>query len=111
MPKVIDVKSSKIIVVEGTATMFEDVKDVFDIKIYVETDDEIRKKWFIDRAVEERNQNLENALKHWEYISHAGEKYVKPHRKEADIIINGKADLKYFGQILEYIHTFTNNFQ
>lgn len=111
MPKAIDVPSSKIIIVEGTATMFEDVRDVFDIKIYVETDNEIRKKWFIDRAVEERNQDIQNALKHWEYITDAGEKYVKPYRREADMVINGKADLKYFAQILEYIHTITNNFQ
>lgn len=110
MPKAIDVKSSKIIIVEGTATMYEGVKDVFDIKIYVETDDEIRKKWFIARAVEERNQDVQNALKHWEYITEAGQKYVKPYRKESDMIINGKADLKYFAQILEYIHTITNNF-
>ena len=110
MPKAIDVKSSKIIIVEGTATMYEGVKDVFDIKIYVETDDEIRKKWFIARAVEERNQDVQHALKHWEYITEAGQKYVKPYRKESDMIINGKADLKYFAQILEYIHTITNNF-
>lgn len=110
MPKAIDVKSNKIIIVEGTATMYEDVKDVFDVKIYVETDDEVRKKWFIDRAVEERNQDVQNALKHWEYITEAGQKYVKPFRKESDIIINGKADLKYFAQILEYIHTITNSF-
>ena len=110
MPKAIDVKSSKIIIVEGTATMYEGVKDVFDIKTYVETDDEIRKKWFIARAVEERNQDVQNALKHWEYITEAGQKYVKPYRKESDMIINGKADLKYFAQILEYIHTITNNF-
>jgi len=111
MPKAIDVPSSKIIIVEGIATMFDGVKDVFDVKIYVETDDEVRKKWFLDRAVEERNQDMENALKHWNYISEAGEKYVKLHRKEADMVINGKADLKYFGHILEYIHTITNNFQ
>lgn len=111
MPKVLDVKSSKIIVVEGIATMFEDVKDIFDVKIYVETEDDLRKKWFVNRAIEERNQDLENALKHWEYISYAGEKYVKPYRKEADIVINGKADLRYFSQILEYIHAITNNYQ
>ena len=111
VPKSIDVKSSKIIIVEGIATMYDDVKNVFDIKIYVETDNDVRKKWFIERAVNERNQDINNALKHWEYILNAGEKYVKPYRNNADIIINGKADLKYFAQILEYIHTITNNFQ
>ena len=111
VPNAIDVKSSKIIIVEGTATMYEDVKDVFDVKIYIETDDEVRKKWFIDRAISERNQDIENALKHWDYIAVAGEKYVKPYRKEADLILNGKANLKYFAHIIEYIHTITNNFQ
>ena len=111
VPNAIDVPSSKIIIVEGTATMYNDVKDIFDIKIYIETDDTIRKKWFIDRAISERNQDMENALKHWDYISVAGTKYVKPYRKEADLVLNGQANLKYFAQILEYIHTITNNFQ
>lgn len=111
MPKAIDVHSQKIIVVEGIATMYESVKDVFDIKIYVETENELRKSRFMNRAVEERNQCLENAEKHWNYIAEAGEKYVKPFRKEADLVINGNSDLKYFAQMLEYIHEITNNFE
>lgn len=111
VPKSLDVPSQKIIVVEGIATMYEDVKDVFDIKIYVETDNELRKSRFISRAVEERNQDKENAIKHWNYISDAGEKYVKPFRKEADLVLNGNSDLGYFAEILEYIYSITNNFQ
>jgi uridine kinase len=111
MPKAIDVKSQKIIVVEGIATMYDTVKDVFDIKIYVETENELRKNRFLNRAVEERNQSIENAQKHWNYIAQAGEKYVKPFRKEADLVINGNSDLKYFAQMLEYIHEITNNFE
>lgn len=107
MPKAIDVKSQKIIVVEGIATMYESVKDVFDIKIYVETENNLRKSRFINRAIEERNQSEENALKHWNYIAQAGEKYVKPFRREADLVINGNSDLKYFAQMLEYIHEIT----
>ena len=79
--------------------------------IYVETDNDIRKNRFISRAKEERNQSLENALKHWDYITHAGEKYVRPFRSEADFVLNGNADLNYFAEILEYIHAITNNFQ
>jgi len=107
MPKAIDVASQKIIVVEGIATMYEAVKDVFDIKIYVETENDLRKSRFMNRAVEERNQSEENAIKHWNYITSAGEKYVKPFRKEADLVINGNSDLKYFAQMLEYIHEIT----
>lgn len=106
-----DVKSEKIIVVEGIATMYNDVKDIFDIKIYIEADNKVRRERFIQRACNERNQTLENALKYWEYIVQAGENYVKPFRSDADFVLNGNADLQYFSQILEYIHTFTNNFQ
>ena len=91
--------------------MYDAIKDVFDIKIYVETDKEIRRSRFVSRAIEERNQDEENALKHWDYISQAGEKYVKPFRKEADLVLNGNSDLSYFAQILEYIYTITNNFE
>jgi len=111
VPKAFDVPSQKIIVVEGIATMYDTVKDVFDIKIYVETENELRKNRFMTRAVEERNQSRENAEKHWNYIANAGEKYVKPFRREADLVINGNSDLKYFAQMLEYIHEITNNFQ
>ncbi len=104
------IPSNKVVVVEGMASMYGDNKDIFDAKIYVETDLEIRKDRFLRRAYMERNQDLDNAKKHWDYILGAGEKYVQPYRKEADIIINGDADLGYFTQILEYIHTITNNF-
>ena len=111
VPNAIDVKSQKIIIVEGIATMYDEVKDIFDIKIYVETDNELRLSRFMSRAVEERNQDRENALKHWNYISQAGEKYVKPFRKEADLVLNGNSDLNYFAQILEHIYNITNNFE
>lgn len=110
VPNSIPVSSKKIIVVEGMSTMYKDVKDIFDIKIYIETEDEERKQRFLKRAAE-RNQNEENAQKHWDYVKLAGQKYVQPARNDADMVINGNSDLDYFSQILEYIHTITNNFQ
>lgn len=111
IPKSIPVQSKKIIIVEGTATLFNPVKDIFDIKFYIETNDETRKARFIERAEVERNQDLENAIKHWNYLIGAGEKYINPTRSEADIILNGDIDLEYFSQILTYIYTITNNFE
>ncbi|MBR6126894.1 hypothetical protein IKQ21_04335 [bacterium] len=111
VPKAKFVPSNKVIVVEGMATMYGKNKDIYDVKLYVETDLDIRHDRFINRACTERNQDLENAKKHWEYILGAGEKYVKPYRSEADIILNGDSDLDYFSQVLEYIHTITNNFE
>ncbi|MBR6098916.1 AAA family ATPase [bacterium] len=105
-----DIFSNKFIVVEGIATMYETVQDVFDIKIYVETANDVRKERFVTRACKERNQDEENALKHWNYLIEAGDKYVKPFRNQADIVLDGNIELEYFASILEYIHAITNNF-
>lgn len=110
VPNAIPIKAEKIIVVEGMSTMYKDVKEIFDIKVYIETDCCEREQRFLSRAVE-RNQDEENAKKHWEYVKTAGQKYVQPAKQETDMVICGNADLTYFSQIIEYIHTITNNFQ
>jgi uridine kinase len=110
IPKSQKIISNKIIVVEGIATMYEEVRDIFDIKIYIETENDIRRERFIKRAVTERQQSEENALKHWEYLLSAGQKYVIPNRENADLVLDGNSDLEYFEQILKYLNTVTNNF-
>ncbi|HIS54861.1 TPA: AAA family ATPase [Candidatus Galligastranaerophilus gallistercoris] len=105
-----DVKSNKIVVIEGMATMFEPVRDVFDIKIYVEACRKTRKKRFLERA-KFRNQDMENAIKHWGYVEGAGIKYIKPAKEFSDIVVNGEADLEYFTQVIEYINHITNSFE
>lgn len=105
----IPVKSNKIIVFEGMATMFKPVCDLFDVKIYIETDKKIRKKRFLNRA-SKRNQDRENALKHWTYVENAGEKYIQPAKEHSDIIVSGNCSLDYFVQIIEFINYITNSF-
>ena len=109
-PLSLPVKSTKIIVAEGIATMYGDVKDIFDIKIYVDVNKKAQKKWFFDRAGK-RNQNQKNAQKHWDYIQDAAKKYIIPHKADADIVINGAANLNNFCDIVEYIYKITNRFE
>ncbi len=108
-PNSIFVKSNKIIIVEGMCSIYDKVKDVFDIKIYIDLDEQERKRRFLNRAIS-RNQDNENALKHWNYILDAGKKYLQPHKKDCEIIINGECDLEYFAHMVEYIKLITNNF-
>ena len=108
VPKAIPVEAQMVIVVEGMATLYDVVKDLFDIKIYVDVDVKIQEKWFLDRAIT-RNQDRENAIKHLNYARNAYRKYIEPSRKDADIIINANAHLSYFCSIIEYIYTITNN--
>ena len=51
-PNSIPVKSKKIIIVEGMCSIYDKVQDIFDIKIYVDLDDEERKKRFLNRAIQ-----------------------------------------------------------
>ncbi len=103
-------KSNKIIVIEGMATMFDDIKDIFDIKIYIDADRKTRRKRFLERA-QLRNQDKANALKHWDYVESAGKKYIRPAKDIADIVINGECDLEYFVDIVEFINHITNCFE
>ena len=109
VPKAIDAKSQKIIVVEGMASMFGNVHELLDVIIYVDIDRKLQKEWFLQRAAT-RNQDYENALKQLAYVRDASEKYILPQKPKADIIINGGSALNYFEQIIEYIHTITNSF-
>ena len=108
-PNSIPVKSKKIIIVEGMCSIYEKVQDIFDIKIYIDLDEQERKRRFMNRAIS-RNQDAQNAQKHWDYILNAGKKYVQPNKEKCEIIINGECDLNYFGHMVEYINLITNNF-
>lgn len=109
VPNSIPISSEKFILVEGMAAMYKDIKDVFDVKIYIDIDPKIQQKWFMERA-SKRNQSEENALKHWKYVRNAAEKYIHPAKSDADITINGASSLEYFSQIIEYIYAATNCF-
>ncbi|MBQ9244807.1 hypothetical protein IJ182_00900 [bacterium] len=110
IPNAIPKKAHKIIVVEGMATMYGKVADLFDIKLYIDIKQEIQEKWFLYRAQTSRNQNEENARKQLAYVREASKKYILPKKDNSDIILNGAASLDYFAQIIDYIYTITNNF-
>ena len=107
--KAISVKPNKIIIVEGMCSIFDKVRDVFDIKVYIDLDTQERKRRFLNRA-KTRNQDELNALKHWDYIQTAGKKYIQSNKNKCDFIINGECDLEYFAHMVEYINLITNNF-
>lgn len=110
VPNAIPKQAKKIIIVEGMATMYGRVADLFDVKLYVDIDPVIQEKWFLYRAQTSRNQNEENARKQLAYIREASKKYILPKKDNSDIIINGASSLEYFMQIIEYIYEITNCF-
>ncbi|MBQ3310910.1 hypothetical protein IJG72_02410 [bacterium] len=87
------VQSNKIVFVEGTAAMLDDISDLFDVKIYVETDDYTRKDRMLKRAPN-RGHSPSVALQQWEMVKAAGEKYVKPFKEKCDIVLEGGHNMK-----------------
>lgn len=82
-------KPSKIIISEGLFTLTEKIKGAFDFKIYVDINNEIQKDRFFVRA-NERGLGA-SAQKIYDNASNKAEIYIRPCRKEADIVLSGEA--------------------
>lgn len=83
------VKPSKVVVVEGIL-IFEnkELLDTFDIKVFVDTDADVRIIRRILRDVEERGRTLESVVTQYlTTVKMMHEQFVEPSKKYADIII------------------------
>ena len=79
----------KVIIVEGIL-IFEnqELRDLMDIRIFVDTDADVRLCRRIKRDVNKRGRTLESVLTQYqETVKPMHEKYVEPSKKYADIVI------------------------
>ena len=99
-------KPSKIIISEGLFTLTEKVKDAFDFKIYVEIDEKIKKDRFYVRAKERDLGDSADII--YKNANEKADVYIKPCKKQADIVLSGSADrIKYknfLNKIIAVIH-------
>lgn len=96
------VKSAPIVLVEGIASMWNNLDKKFDITIYVELDEPTRKSRHLERAAS-RNKSHTEALQMWKYMSASAELHIKPHRNKVDVVLNGGYDLKNLIEIFDKI--------
>ena len=82
------VKSAKVVLVEGIASMWNGLDKKFDITIYVDLDEATRKARHIERAAS-RNKSKEEALQMWKYMSASAELHIQPHKDKCDMVLNG----------------------
>jgi uridine kinase len=83
------IESKNNIIICGLHTMYDNkIKDILDIKIYMDTDRELIKKWKIQRDVNERGYSMEKVLKQIESREKDYEEYIAKQKENADIIIN-----------------------
>ena len=87
----VTVEPGPIIIVDGILTFFdEELRDIFDIKIYADADADERILRRLRRDVTERGRDIDGVID--QYLSTVKPMhgiYVEPTKKYADIIING----------------------
>ena len=87
--KITVVNPSKVVIVEGIL-IFQDrrICDLMDIKIFVDTDADVRILRRIRRDVRERGRSLESVIDQYlTTVKPMHEQFVQPSRKNADIIV------------------------
>ena len=87
--KTIEIAPKSVIIVEGIL-IFEnqELRDLMDIKIFVDTDADVRLCRRIKRDVNKRGRTLESVLTQYQTtVKPMHEKYVEPSKKYADIVV------------------------
>ena len=103
------IQPEKVIIVEGIL-IFTDkqLRDLMDIKIFVDTDADIRICRRIKRDVNKRGRSLESViLQYQQTVKPMHEKYVEPSKKYADIVVpEGGKNLVALAMIQGYIRRY-----
>jgi len=83
------VERHRIIILEGILTLFhQEIRDMMDIKIYVETADDIRIIRRIKRDIEKRERTFTSVIEqYYNTVRPMHIQFVEPTKKYADIII------------------------
>ena len=83
-------RPAPVILVEGLFVFyFEKIRELLDLKIFIDAEDIIKLKRRIIRDAGERNYPLEDVLHRYEYhVLPAYRKYIEPFRQQSDLIIN-----------------------
>jgi uridine kinase len=78
-----------VIIVEGILALYdEDVNEMFDLRLYVETDADVRILRRIQRDVIERGRDLEGVIDQYlSTVKPMHEQFIEPTKKHADLII------------------------
>ena len=90
----VTVKPSPIIIIEGILVLEnEELTNLMDLKVFIDTEADIRLTRLVERDRKERGLDLEYIIsKYKDTLKPMHEKYVEPCKKKADIIIPANKD-------------------
>ena len=106
LPETIHVEPKPVIIIEGIMTLFDKkLRDLMDLKIFVDTDSDERLIRNIQRDVVERGRTVDDVLdRYLNVLKPMHEQFIEPTKKYADLIIpQGGENLKGIGILCKYI--------
>ena len=111
MAESVPVKPSKVIIIDGIL-IFEnkELRDLMDIKVFVDTDADVRLARRILRDVRERGRSMESVISQYtSTVKPMHEEFVEPSKKYADVIIpEGGFNSVAVGMLIENIRSLIN---
>lgn len=89
LKEVIQTKATKVIVVEGILIFaLKELRDLFDVKLFVDTPDDERLIRRIRRDIQDRGRDIEEVLNRYEdTLRPMHQQFIEPYKKYADIIV------------------------
>ena len=88
------IDSSDNIIVCGLHSLYNDDKNIFNIKIFVDTDNVLKYTWKIKRDTAKRGYSKEKIIKQIEDRKIDYLKYIEPQRDISDVVINFFTDIE-----------------
>ena len=110
LPETVHVEPKPVIIIEGIMTLVDrKLRNMMDLKIFVDTDSDERLIRNILRDVMERGRTVDMVLNRYlEVLKPMHEQFIEPTKKYADIIIpQGGENMKGIGIICKYIEGLT----
>lgn len=83
-------KPAKVLITEGLFTLTDELKDAFDVRIYVHRKPKTIKRHWFERAPQRCNSKEEIDYM-WKSANEGSKQFVRPSRANADIVINRKS--------------------
>ena len=106
LPETVHVEPKPVIIIEGIMTLFDKkLRDLMDLKIFVDTDSDERLIRNITRDVVERGRTVDMVLERYlNVLKPMHEQFIEPTKKYADLIIpQGGENLKGIRILTKYI--------
>ncbi|MDY6325901.1 MAG: uridine kinase [Bacteroidales bacterium] len=111
LPETVHVEPKPVVIVEGIMMLInKKLRDMMDLKIYVDTDSDERLIRNIQRDVVERGRTVDMVLERYlQVLKPMHEQFIEPTKKYADLIIpQGGENLKGIGILCKYIEGLVN---